>query len=61
MHCACCISITDINISKQVQWPQSALFRRKLLQFQKRTAYRETLWHLVDSEFLRCDTQSLNV
>jgi len=61
MHGASCITITDINISKQVQWPQSALFRRKLLQFQKLTGYRETLSQLADSQFLRCDTESLNV
>ena len=62
MNCTtCCVTITNINITKQVQWPQSALFRRKLLQFQKLTDYRETLWQLADSELLRCDTESLNV
>ena len=46
MHGACCITITDINISKQVQWPQSDLFTRKLLLFQKLTDYRlfDNLW-----------------
>jgi len=42
MHGTCFITITYINITKQVQWSQSALFRRKLLQFQKLTDYRET-------------------
>jgi hypothetical protein len=42
----CMVHAVSQSQTKQVQWPQSASFRRKLLQFQKLAGYRETLDNL---------------